>query len=432
MSDESYSDEGGSSLWMDSAAGHVVAGLCAYTACVLCIFQIIQHLRHYSEPLFQRYIVRIIFMVPMYGLASFPSLVNTQNAIYYTTIRDCYEAWVIYNFMSLCLAYVGGPGAVETKMAGFVLLPSWSAWTCCLPPMPVNGQFVRATKRGALQFVILKPILAILTLVLYSTGHYEEGNWAPNNGAALYALLLFYLGTHELLAPFKPLLKFVLIKSVIFLTYWQSFFIGIGVGAGAVANPADATNIQNWLICIEGGSLRGGNVRHAISIRDVVTDTVHQFAPAYHDYVLYSDGADGLAAGGGAAGAKGGAHPKTVRTRTFVAVGQESSGRAEADASLIRNMELGGVSTWSKQREGPPAPGHTDDSERGAAGGAGPSFGTEEEGLGDSPPVLGKSKFLAQEAEDPFAEEEGGGSGGGAGRKKKKAKKVVQFDEIAL
>lgn len=38
---------------------------------------------------------------------------------------------------------------------------------------------------------------------------------------ALYGLLLFYMGTHELLAPFKPLLKFILVKSVIFLTYWQ-------------------------------------------------------------------------------------------------------------------------------------------------------------------------------------------------------------------
>jgi hypothetical protein len=38
---------------------------------------------------------------------------------------------------------------------------------------------------------------------------------------ALYALLLFYMGTHELLRPFRPLLKFVLVKSVVFMTYWQ-------------------------------------------------------------------------------------------------------------------------------------------------------------------------------------------------------------------
>ena len=93
-----------------------------------------------------------------------------------------YEAWVIYNFMALCLAYVGGPGAVEVKMHGFVLLPSWAAGTCCLPPLPVNGRFVRYTKQMALQFVLVKPVLAVLTLVLYSTGSYTEGDWAPNNG----------------------------------------------------------------------------------------------------------------------------------------------------------------------------------------------------------------------------------------------------------
>ena len=38
---------------------------------------------------------------------------------------------------------------------------------------------------------------------------------------ALYALLLFYMGAHDLLAPYNPLLKFVLVKSVIFMTFWQ-------------------------------------------------------------------------------------------------------------------------------------------------------------------------------------------------------------------
>lgn len=38
---------------------------------------------------------------------------------------------------------------------------------------------------------------------------------------ALYALVLFYMGTHELLAPFNPLLKFAVVKAVVFLTFWQ-------------------------------------------------------------------------------------------------------------------------------------------------------------------------------------------------------------------
>ena len=42
----------------------------------------------HAHAITQRYIVRIIFMVPMYSLASFPSLLNKQNAIYYPTVRD--------------------------------------------------------------------------------------------------------------------------------------------------------------------------------------------------------------------------------------------------------------------------------------------------------------------------------------------------------
>lgn len=36
----------------------------------------------------QRYIVRIIFMIPVYSLASFPSLLAPQYSIYWVTVRD--------------------------------------------------------------------------------------------------------------------------------------------------------------------------------------------------------------------------------------------------------------------------------------------------------------------------------------------------------
>ena len=103
----------------------------------------------------------------------------------------------------------------------------------------------------------------------------------------------------------------------------------------------DGVNLQNWLLCVEmlpaaifmlfafpyaeyaaagggaGGNIRSGNITHAISIRDVVTDTVHQFAPAYHDYVLYSDGTRKAVA----------APPKSSRFRASAA---GAEGRANA------------------------------------------------------------------------------------------------------
>lgn len=67
-------------------------------------------------------------------------------------------------------------------MAGHSLKPSIMLCTCCLPPLPVNGLFVKTAKRFLLQFVFIKPILVVLKVVLYSTGHLEEGNWSPTNG----------------------------------------------------------------------------------------------------------------------------------------------------------------------------------------------------------------------------------------------------------
>lgn len=97
-------------------------------------------------------------------------------------------------------------------------------------------RFIRRCKQGGLQFVILKPILVVLTLILYSKGKYHDGNFNPGQSylyltiiytvsytMALYALALFYVACKELLRPFNPVPKFIIIKSVVFLTYWQVY-----------------------------------------------------------------------------------------------------------------------------------------------------------------------------------------------------------------
>jgi len=55
-----------------------------------------------------------------------------------------YEAWIIYNFSALLLAYVGGPGAVVVKAEGKVVHPSWVHLTCCLPAMQVGAEHSRS------------------------------------------------------------------------------------------------------------------------------------------------------------------------------------------------------------------------------------------------------------------------------------------------
>lgn len=77
---------------------------------------------------------------------------------------------------------IGVHPCLQVKMNGCVMNPSWLYCTCCMPPLPVNGAFVRMCKRGALQFVFVKPVLAVITLVLFTQGKYTEGFWGANNG----------------------------------------------------------------------------------------------------------------------------------------------------------------------------------------------------------------------------------------------------------
>lgn len=128
---------------------------------------------------------------------------------------------------------------------------------------------------------------------------------------ALYALALFYAACRDLLRPYNPVPKFIIIKSVVFLTYWQGVLVFLAAKSRFVKNTEKAADLQNYVLCVEMliaaiGHLfafpykeyAGANARpsggfkesliHALKFNDFYHDTVHQFAPTYNEYVLYN------------------------------------------------------------------------------------------------------------------------------------------------
>ncbi|XP_026113524.1 transmembrane protein 184A-like [Carassius auratus] len=335
---------GDDQLFLNTRTAQALSGIFVWSALIITCHQIYLHLKSYTVPNEQRYIIRILFIVPIYAFDSWLSLLfisNDQYYVYFDSVRDCYEAFVIYNFLSLSFEYLGGESAIMSEIRGKPIQSSCLYGTCCLVGMSYSIGFLRFCKQATLQFCVVKPIMAVITILLQAFGKYHDGDFNVTGGylyitiiynisvsLALYALFLFYFATSDLLRPFEPVLKFLTIKSVIFLSFWQGMLLAIlercgvipkalvidghEVGAGSVA-----AGWQNFIISIEmffaSIALRyaftssvyrekkseapenvapmhsiSSGLKETINHGDMVQDAIHNFSPAYQQYTQQS------------------------------------------------------------------------------------------------------------------------------------------------
>ena len=253
----------------DSAV--IIAGLCTIVSVSLSLHLIRSHLRNYVKPQRQRYVIRILWMVPIYAVESFLSLCFIRVAILFEVPRDCYESYVIYNFVALLIDYMGGE---EAAQAFFAAQPPQRHWW----PFGWLGDhdmsvFLATCRLCTLQYSLVRPMTAVCTLVLYFTGDYDDADlrvsksylWIMllNNSSvtlALYYLIYFYHASLPC-APLqkgKPLAKFLAVKAVVFFCFWQYCVISILVALGIVRrqlshrdSDATTTGLNDFVVCVE-------------------------------------------------------------------------------------------------------------------------------------------------------------------------------------
>ena len=111
------------------------------------IYGIVMHLMNYNQPHVQCYVVRILWMVPIYSIESWLCLRYKNYAIYIETLRDCYESYVLYSFLQFLIEVLGGEDALilmlkdKSPTRGVHM---WGLQYCGLKPW-LMGQPVRRT-----------------------------------------------------------------------------------------------------------------------------------------------------------------------------------------------------------------------------------------------------------------------------------------------
>jgi hypothetical protein len=180
-------------------------------------------------PNVQVYVVRIIWMIPLYSIQSWLSLRFYTFALYIETIRACYEAYAIYSFLYFLIALLGDETQIvhalrrKPKDRGVHFWPLnyvFDSWE-------MGYQFLHHCKFGVLQYVVIKYISAIIVMILEKFNVYGDGSISIYRGYiylciidaisqswALYSLAIFYRGCEEELRPWRPVGKFLCVKMV--------------------------------------------------------------------------------------------------------------------------------------------------------------------------------------------------------------------------
>lgn len=101
------------------------------------------------------------------------------------TARDCYEAFVVYSFLTLILEHAGGDYNCIEQIKHLPPVPHpWPM--CCLSHVRRDGDLLRLSKQATLQFVVVKPLMAILSLIALAAGRYFSSPFQVRLQDAIY------------------------------------------------------------------------------------------------------------------------------------------------------------------------------------------------------------------------------------------------------
>jgi len=266
----------------NSLMAYQFAGTFAILGSLISCWHITSHLRALDEPTVQRKIAAILWMIPIFSMTSFLGLVFVSAESYLGLIKDFYEAYCIYTFLSFLIAVLGrgDPESVIDLLATHanhlrppIKFAFWKKKRVFESPRHKAEAVLVQCQFFAMQFVFVRPLTSI-ALLIADAFHVSRWEWRyPQlyitiivNFSVFFAftgLVKIYHAIRDELRWCHPFSKFLCIKGVVFMTFWQG--VVISIIAQAVSRRREAEGIfdddwsatewskraQSFLICLE-------------------------------------------------------------------------------------------------------------------------------------------------------------------------------------
>eukprot|EP00899_Mesostigma_viride_P013585 jgi/Mesvir1/22227/Mv13039-RA.1 len=116
----------------------ILGGECTLVAVTLSAYLLASHFASYHRPEEQKWVVAIIFMVPIYALDSWLSLISVENSLFFNMARDCYEAYAIYAFGCYLVSCLGAHASAVFSYEWSSVCSSMTGCPCVHPPVVVH------------------------------------------------------------------------------------------------------------------------------------------------------------------------------------------------------------------------------------------------------------------------------------------------------
>ncbi|KAJ0061959.1 hypothetical protein NL108_014724, partial [Boleophthalmus pectinirostris] len=174
------------------------------------------------------------------------------RAVMFTDMTsNCYFAVVVYKILMLIVEELGGSSSFLKRFSGQPFSISTGPCCCCcvcLPKVPMSRRMLFLLKLGSLQYAILKTVLSIISIILWTNGNFNPADlsitgatiWInPMVGVltiiSLWPVGITFMNTRRLLRHLKMIPKYAMYQLVLVLSQLQASIINILSLNGTIA-----------------------------------------------------------------------------------------------------------------------------------------------------------------------------------------------------